>query len=127
MLSLSRMAVADLGEDAGHLGVFGGEDALAREKQFEEDCPEERGSGDAADDRQEQDQWCDEDAVAVQEIACSAKPAEEGSDGEAIDGGEAVESLPWSRAWYGPCGMRVADVKCARCAGGRSRRRQRGR
>ncbi len=46
MLSLT------LSEDAGHLGLFGGEDALAREEQLEENRPEERGADETAEDRQ---------------------------------------------------------------------------
>ena len=70
--------VADLSEDAGHLGVFEGEDALAREQEFEEDGPEECGSGYAADYGEDEDQRCCKDAEVVQEIPCSTEPAEEG-------------------------------------------------
>ncbi len=37
-------AVADVSEDAGHLGLFCGEDALVRKEQLEENRPEKRGA-----------------------------------------------------------------------------------
>ena len=122
MLLLSRMAVADVGEDAGHLGVFEGEDALARKQHLEENCPEEARSGDAADDRQKKNQRRDEDAEVMQQIACSAKPAEEGSDGEAVDGGETIRAAMGAAVSMNMGG--VSRCGSGRDAGGRSLRRQ---
>lgn len=83
-------AVADVGDDAGHLGLFGGEDALAREEELEEDGPEKGGSSKAADNCQQQNHRREEDGVAVQQVSRCAEPAEEGRDGESVDGRQAM-------------------------------------
>src|SRR5262249_12150672 len=67
-----------------------GEDSFAGQEQLEEKCPEERGSGNAADDGKKKNERRGEDAGVVQQIACSAEPAEEGCAGESVDGGETV-------------------------------------
>src|SRR5271170_2533524 len=98
-------AVADVSEDAGHLGLFCGEDALVRKKQLEENRPEKRCAEKTTEQGQQQNQRRDEDAVAIKEVADSAEPAKEGGDGEAVDRREAVGAV------VGVCG--VPDVHAA--------------
>jgi hypothetical protein len=104
-------AIADVGQNAGHLSVFGGKDALARKKYLEEDGPKERGSSNTAQYGQQEDQRRYEDAEVVQQIAGSAEPAEEGRDGEAIDGGDAVAAMRGTVR--GMAVRRVADMEAA--------------
>ena len=78
-------AVADVRDDARHLGVFRGEDALAWEEELEEDGPEKCCTGEAADGCQQQDHRREEGSVVIQQISCCAKPGNEGGDGESID------------------------------------------
>jgi len=85
--------IADVGQNASHLGIFGGQDALARKKHLEEDGPEEHRSEDAAEHRENENQGRDKDVEVVQEITGSAKPAEERRNGEAVDGGEATATM----------------------------------
>jgi hypothetical protein len=85
--------IADIGQDASHLGVFGSQDALARQQQLEEDGPEERCSYDAAKHRENENKRRHKYVEVMQEIAGSAEPAEESRDGEAIDGGEAMAAM----------------------------------
>src|SRR5205823_3142698 len=102
--------VADLGEHAGHLSIFGIQDAFARDEQLEENRPQQRSAQDSAHNRQEKNHRCDENTVAMQQVARSPKPAEECSKGETIDSGEAVGATAvGARAVVGQRG--VADVK----------------
>ena len=59
-------AVTDLPDDAGHLGIFGGEDALVGKEEFEQDHPEEAGAGEAAENGQDEDERSEEATVAVE-------------------------------------------------------------
>jgi hypothetical protein len=103
--------IADIGQNASHLGVFGSEDALAWKKHLEEDGPEERRSEDTAEHSENENQGRDKDVEVVQEITGSAEPAEEGRDGEAIHGGEAVAVM---RSTMRSMAVRhVADVDAA--------------
>jgi len=103
-------AVADLGEYTGHLRVLRVQDAFAREQHLEEKRPEQRRAEDSACNRQEQDQRCDKDTVAMQEVAGSAKPAEERGEGEAIEGGEALGTAGMRAAAMRTCAMRACAV-----------------
>ena len=58
--------ITDVGEDAGHLGLFGGENLLMGKKQLEERHPMDRGSSEAAEYGQKHDQRRDKDAEVMQ-------------------------------------------------------------
>ena len=58
--------ITDVGEDAGHLGLFGGENLLMGKKQLEERHPKDRGSSEAAEYGQKHDQRRDKDAGVMQ-------------------------------------------------------------
>jgi hypothetical protein len=63
---------------------------LARKEQFEEDSPEESRPSDTAQRREQKNDGRNEDAEVMQKITRSSEPAEEGRNGEAVHGGEAM-------------------------------------
>src|SRR5260370_3931465 len=102
-------AVADFGEHTCHLGVVGVQDAFAREQYLEENRRKQRCAEDSAHNRQQKNQWSNEDTVAMQQVAGSAKPAKERGEGEAIDSGEAP----------GTAAMRAAAIRACAVVGQR--------
>jgi hypothetical protein len=99
-------AVTDTREYACHLSILGSKDALAREKHLKEDNPQESGSRDAAEHSQKENQRRTEDTEVVQQITCSAEPAQKGRDGKAVDGGK-------TRAVMRDSGPGMANVEMA--------------
>lgn len=101
--------VANMREYPCHLRILLRKDALTRKKYLEEDRPQKRGSRDAAERGQKENQRRSKDAKVVQQITCSAKPAQKGCDGEAVDGGDSGAVI--RRTVRGVADVEAADVQ----------------